>query len=110
MGPALPVTSSHPINQAGKAANPSIKEFQLAESWKRTFTVAAPTLWNILPSEVRRPPTFLACRIGVKTWLCDLARVGTEDYARVGLSVSMRAPPPRVLTNVKWPSWNFLSF
>uniref|UniRef100_A0A8C6YAZ9 Cystine/glutamate transporter n=1 Tax=Naja naja TaxID=35670 RepID=A0A8C6YAZ9_NAJNA len=34
-----------------------------------SFSAAAPTLWNILPSEVRKAPNLLAFHKGIKSWL-----------------------------------------
>lgn len=50
-----------------------LKKIRLADCRKRVFSAGAPTLWNILPMEMRKAPTHLAIQTSFNTWRFPLA-------------------------------------
>uniref|UniRef100_A0A8D0BC31 Reverse transcriptase domain-containing protein n=1 Tax=Salvator merianae TaxID=96440 RepID=A0A8D0BC31_SALMN len=71
----LPHVSQRPVrsHRVGLLQVPSANQCRLAGPRGRAFSVAAPTLWNQLPLEIRTAPTLLAFRKILKTHLCRQA-------------------------------------
>ncbi|XP_070618653.1 uncharacterized protein, partial [Erythrolamprus reginae] len=71
----LPHESQRPVrsHRVGLLRVLSTKQCRLAGPRGRAFSVAAPTLWNQLPPEIRIAPTLLAFRKLLKTHLCRQA-------------------------------------
>uniref|UniRef100_A0A803SSU4 Reverse transcriptase domain-containing protein n=2 Tax=Anolis carolinensis TaxID=28377 RepID=A0A803SSU4_ANOCA len=52
---------------------PPASQARLVGTRDRAFSVAAPRLWNSLPSDIRQAPSLLGFRKKLKTWLCAQA-------------------------------------
>lgn len=54
--------------RVGRLQCPLIKQWHLSGLWKHTFFVAAPVLWNVVPSEIQIASILLLFRRTMKTW------------------------------------------
>ncbi|XP_070618091.1 uncharacterized protein, partial [Erythrolamprus reginae] len=95
----LPHESQRPIrsHRVGLLRVPSTKQCRLAGPRGRAFSVAAPTLWNQLPPEIRTAPTLPAFRKLLKTHLCRQVPLqyrgptSTDDAAATAVKLELPA-------------------